>query len=73
MATPKIQIAPERIAEGKHLYELTSTPVPDIAVMMGVSRRTLARRIGEWGWIAAQRAAPCDRARARPRRLPARR
>lgn len=46
----KIAIAPERIAEGKRLYELTDTPVPDLAAMMGVSRRTLARRIVEWGW-----------------------
>jgi hypothetical protein len=50
MATPKIEIAPERITEGKHLYELTATPVPDIAAMMGISRRTLARRLVEWGW-----------------------
>ena len=50
MATAKIEIAPERIAEGQQLYELTLTPVPDIAAMMGISRRTLERRIGEWGW-----------------------
>ena len=56
MTTPNIQIAPERIAEGKQLYELTLTPVPDIAAMMGVSRRTLERRIREWGWAA--RSAP---------------
>lgn len=31
MAMPKIQIAPERIAEGKRLYDLTLTPVADIA------------------------------------------
>ena len=49
MATPKIEIAPERIADGKRLYETTLTPVPDIAAMMGVSRRTLERRIVEWG------------------------
>ena len=35
MATAKIQIAPARIAEGKRLYEMTLTPVPDIAAMMG--------------------------------------
>jgi hypothetical protein len=51
MPMPKIAIAPERIAEGKHLYELTLTPVPDIAAMMGVSRKTLERRIREWGWV----------------------
>jgi len=56
MATPKIQIAPERIADGRRLYESTLTPVPDIAAMMGVSPRTLTRRIVEWGWIA--RSAP---------------
>jgi hypothetical protein len=56
MPTPKIQVAPERIAEGKHLYELTATPVPDIAAMMGISRRTLERRVDEWGW--ARRSAP---------------
>ena len=39
MATPKIEIAPERIADGKRLYELTLTPVPDIAAMMGVRAR----------------------------------
>ena len=50
MATPKIEIAPERIADGKRLYELTLTPVPDIAAMMGVSRKTLERRVHEWGW-----------------------
>ena len=27
----KIEIAPERIAEGQQLYEFTETPVPDIA------------------------------------------
>lgn len=47
---PKIEIAAERIAEGKHLYELTRTPVDDIAAMMGISRKTLERRIPEWGW-----------------------
>ena len=50
IATPKIQIAPERIADGKRLYELTLTPVPDIAAMMGISRKTLERRVREWGW-----------------------
>jgi hypothetical protein len=50
VAKSKIQIAPERIAEGKQLYEMTLTPVPDIAALMGISRRTLERRIAEWGW-----------------------
>jgi hypothetical protein len=46
----KIAIAPERIAEGKQLYELTETPVPGIAALMGVSPRTLTRRVAEWRW-----------------------
>ncbi len=29
MVMPKIQIAPERIADGKRLYDLTLTPVAD--------------------------------------------
>lgn len=45
-----IKIAPERIAEGKRLYELTATPLEDIAALMGVSRWTVQRRIYEWGW-----------------------
>ena len=56
MVTPMIDIAPERIAEAKRLYELTSTPVPDIAAMMGVSRRTFDRRVIAWRW--AKRGAP---------------
>jgi hypothetical protein len=50
MGTAKIQIAPECIADGRRLYELTLTPVADIAATMGISRRTLERRIHEWGW-----------------------
>jgi hypothetical protein len=46
-----IAVAAERIAEGKRLYELTSTPVGDIAAMMGLSTSTLRRRIREWGWV----------------------
>ena len=50
MATPKIQIAPELVAEGKRLYETTMTTIADIAALMGVSRRTLENRIVEWNW-----------------------
>ena len=46
-----IEVAEDRIAEGKRLYELTLTPVLDIAAMMGLSRRTLERRKKEWGWV----------------------
>ena len=48
MATPKIQIAPELVAEGKRLYETTMTTIADIAALMGISRRTLENRIVEW-------------------------
>jgi len=50
MATPRIEIAPELVAEGRRLYEQTLTPVHDIAAMMGLSRRTLENRIREWNW-----------------------
>jgi hypothetical protein len=50
MASPKIQIAPERIAEGRHLYETTRMALRHIATLMGISRQTLLRRIPEWGW-----------------------
>ena len=50
MATPKIQIAPQLVAEGKRLYETTLTTIADIAALMGISRRTLENRIVEWNW-----------------------
>lgn len=46
-----IAVAAERIAEGKRLYELTSTPVGEIAAMLGLSTSTLRRRIRDWGWV----------------------
>ena len=49
MGTP-IKIAHDLVAEGKRLYELTATPLDDIAALMGVSRWTVQRRIPEWGW-----------------------
>jgi hypothetical protein len=51
MIGSRIEIAPERIAEGKHLYETTLMPLGDIAALMGVSRTTLTRRVAEWGWL----------------------
>jgi hypothetical protein len=50
MATPRIEIAPTLVAEGKRLYESTMTTIADIAALMGVSRRTLENRIVEWNW-----------------------
>lgn len=50
MATPKIQVAPTLVAEGKRLYETTMTTIADIAALMGISRRTLENRIVEWNW-----------------------
>jgi len=50
MATPKIQIAPQLVVEGKRLYETTLTTIADIAALMGISRRTLENRIVEWNW-----------------------
>ena len=50
MAPPKKPIAPELIAEGKRLYELTLTPAHHIAAMMGISRSTFNNRVIEWAW-----------------------
>jgi hypothetical protein len=50
MASPKIQVAPELVAEGQRLYETTMTTIGDIAALMGLSRRTLENRIVEWKW-----------------------
>lgn len=44
------KIAPDLLAEGRRLYELTATPLADIAALMGVSRYTVMRRIPDWGW-----------------------
>ena len=46
----KIELAPERVAEGRRLYEKTLTPMRDIAAFMGISRRTLEKRVREWQW-----------------------
>jgi AraC-like DNA-binding protein len=50
MPTPRIEVAPELIAEGKQLYETTDLPVHDIAARMGLTRHTLNNRIREWHW-----------------------
>jgi hypothetical protein len=50
MSSPRIQIPPERVAEGKYLFEETNTLRQDIAAMMGISPDTLRRRSIEWGW-----------------------
>jgi hypothetical protein len=50
MPATRKQIVREKIAEAKYLYENTLVPVDDIAAMLGISRRTLASRVNEWGW-----------------------
>lgn len=55
MNSPRIQIAPELLAEARHLFEETSTPIKDIAAMMGISSDTLRRRSREWRWHSRQR------------------
>ena len=44
------QVAPERIAEGKLLYEETLTPTDEIGKRMGLSRSAFYLRVKEWGW-----------------------
>jgi hypothetical protein len=46
----RIELSPERIAEGRHLYEHTDMPVHAIAARLGMSRWTLKNRLIEWGW-----------------------
>lgn len=43
-------VAPEKIAEGRVLYEQTFTPMEDIAGLLGISRDTLRKRVKEWRW-----------------------
>ncbi|HET9715747.1 MAG TPA: hypothetical protein VFP60_06125 [Pseudolabrys sp.] len=43
-------ISPELMAGARHLYEQTITPVEDISAMLGISKRTFARRAAEQGW-----------------------
>jgi DNA-binding Lrp family transcriptional regulator len=50
MSGRRKEIAPDRVAEGRRLYENTLTPVREIATMMGISRNTLDNRIAEWKW-----------------------
>lgn len=47
----KKPIAPQLLAEGKHLYEKTSTPVALIATRLGLAPSTLRLRVKEWGWV----------------------
>ncbi|MDO8877388.1 MAG: hypothetical protein Q8M24_21625 [Pseudolabrys sp.] len=47
---PRKQVAPERIAEGKYLYEETLTPTDEIGKRMGLSRSAFYLRVKEWGW-----------------------
>lgn len=65
MGGPRIEIAPELVAEGKRLYEQTQTSQEDIAGMMGISRDTLRARVREWGWKQRPpRSRPLDHPRA---------
>jgi hypothetical protein len=46
----RIEVAPELIAEGKHLYENTLMPIHKIGAKMGLSRTAFYLRVKEWGW-----------------------
>lgn len=50
MAPKPLVIPPEKIAEGRFLYEQTLMPLEDIAAAMGISRATLSKRLNGWGW-----------------------
>jgi len=46
----RIEVAPELIAEGKHLYEETLIPTDEIGARMGLSRSAFYLRVKEWKW-----------------------
>jgi hypothetical protein len=56
-------IPPEEIARLRRLYEKTSVPVRDLALMAGMGVSTFLRRVTQWGWIHRnRRIADFDRA-----------
>lgn len=63
----KKTFAPEDVARARALYEGGTASLDEVAASLGVARRTLGRRIGEWGWT--RRAAPApDRTSPRAKR-----
>ena len=50
-----IVIPPEKIEQAKKLYEGTSVPVRDIALMLGIGVTTFLRRVKLWRWIPRNR------------------
>jgi hypothetical protein len=55
MASPKIQVAPELVAEGQRLYETTMTTIGDIAALMGADA---AWRRWQGFWPGSEAARP---------------
>jgi hypothetical protein len=66
MPAPRKQIAPDKIAVAKHLYECTDVHVGDIAALLAISRRTLSYRVAEWRWKKRKPGADVQRVRRRP-------
>ena len=64
MSSPRIQIPPALVAEGKRLFEETNALRQDIAAVMGISPDTLRRRSIEWGLEAAAASERCARLQA---------
>ena len=64
MSSPRIQIPPALVAEGKRLFEETNALRQDIAAVMGISPDTLRRRSIEWGWKQRPRLSSCARLQA---------
>jgi hypothetical protein len=52
MPFAKRLFTPEQIAQARHLYEQTQTPLTDIAALLQVSGHTLRARVKEFGWRA---------------------
>jgi hypothetical protein len=50
MAFEKKTFAPDAIERARRLYEDPQASLDAVAAALGTTRRTLASRIGEWGW-----------------------
>jgi hypothetical protein len=52
MAFLKKTFTPEQTEAARRLYENSQTPLDEVAVSLGITRRTLNARIAEWDWPA---------------------
>jgi hypothetical protein len=63
MAFEKKIFAPDAVANARRLYEQTQTSLDEVAASLGITRKTLASRIVEWGWTPRKTAKAAKSAR----------